>query len=334
MAASLQIDAFSPDDPRTDAFAAVRARIGYSVADEPVADDAGCLVARRDGQPVARLSMCLREDLIGAPGRSGLIGHYEAVDPHAAVELLRGAVDRLRDLGVDRVLGPINGSTWARYRIALPRTADDPAIQPEWFLTEPTNPTTYARHFEDAGFQVAAVYESRIETEPAATIPDEATTRDRLRREGLTIRSLDLERFDDELRALFELSRVAFAENPFYAPVGWPRFRAMYEATRSWLDPALVRLAHDADGRLAGFAFAFRDPLDPDGRVVLKTLAVAPDARGRGLGGGLMADVSHVARATGAPAVIHALMHAENASTRLSERHSTHRFRRYALYTV
>jgi len=64
--------------------------------------------------------------------------------------------------------------------------------------------------------------------------------------------------------------------------------------------------------------------------VVVKTLAVAPEARGRGLGGALVRAVQEAARAKGYRSAIHALMHAENDSVKIS-RHLGRPIRRYAL---
>ena len=131
------------------------------------------------------------------------------------------------------------------------------------------------------------------------------------------------------------MSVAAFAGNLFYSPIGFGEFRARYLPLRPLLDPELVRLAEDADGRLLGFVFAFPDLLTMrDGRptrAVLKTLATAPAARGLGLGTYLTDEIRRIAHEKGYASVIHALMQAENESIRIS-RHSARVFRRYVLY--
>jgi len=150
------------------------------------------------------------------------------------------------------------------------------------------------------------------------------------------VRAFDLARFEDEIRGVFDLSLESFADNLYYAPIEWPEFRATYEAVRPILDPELVLLAHDESRRLVGFLFAYPDPGSrAPGRTlrfVDKTIAVAPSARGLGLGNHLL-DVLRVrAHGRGAGAILHALMHVTNVSMRLSARHETRIFRRYALY--
>lgn len=328
------IEELGPDEhARMADFHAVRDRVGYPTPDEPMHPSARCLVAWNRGIPVARLSFSVAEDLRGAPGRTGLIGHYERTDPGAAAVLLRDAAVRLREARVVRILGPINGSTWGRYRLALPPAPGEPDEPP--FLSEPVNPADYPLDFEAAGFRVAAAYESAIVDDLATPDPRRDELADRVRAGGATVRPLDLARFDDELRAIHDLSVAAFAENRFYAPIGFAEFQARYTPLRPLLDPDLVRMAEDAEGRLLGFVFAFPDLLATrDGRparVVLKTLATATAARGLGLGTFLTDEVRRVAREKGYASVIHALMQADNPSVRIS-RHSARVFRRYALY--
>lgn len=328
------IEEFGPDDGvRMANFAAIRERVGYPTPDEPVQPPARCLLAWGRGIPVARLSISVAEELQGAPGRTGLIGHYESTDPGAAAVLLRDAVVRLRGAGVDRILGPLNGSTWGRYRLALPPEPREDVEPP--FLSEPTNPADYPADFQAAGFRVAATYESALVDDLSQPDPRRDELAERARARGATIRPLDLDRFDAELMAIHALSVAAFADNLFYSPIGFAEFQARYTPLRPLLDRELVRMAEDAEGRLLGFVFAFPDLLTMrDGRptrVVLKTLATAPAARGLGLGTLLTDEVRRLAHEKGYASVIHALMQADNASVNIS-RHSARVFRRYALY--
>ncbi len=323
------IERFAPGGAPTADFAFVRGRIGYPAPEDEVPADAECLVAYDGGEPVARLAFLTAADLHGAPGPSGVVGWYEATDRDAGTALLVRARETLAERGAARVLGPMNGSAWKRYRLALGPEAGEHV--PTAFLTEPVNPPEYPGHFADAGFAVVAEYETRAAPRPAewsAGAPAAPAAFD--------VRPLDPDRFDDELRDAFELSLAAFAENRFYRPIGFDEFAASYRKMRPLLDPELVRLARAADGRLLGFVFAFPDPLDREGgghpRVVLKTLATSPDARGMGVGSRLTADVHRIAFDRGAPSVIHALMSVDNTSTRISGRHHGEPFRRYALY--
>jgi GNAT superfamily N-acetyltransferase len=142
-----------------------------------------------------------------------------------------------------------------------------------------------------------------------------------------------VERYEAELRALHALSLEAFAENPFYSPIGLPEFERLYLPLRPMIDPSLVRLAEDSAGRLIGYVFAFPDSLAAAEapRVVLKTLAVSLEARGWGLGA-VLADEIHGEAARRGAAVLHALMQVTNASREISRRSESELFRRYVLF--
>jgi ribosomal protein S18 acetylase RimI-like enzyme len=296
---------------------------------ESVAPDVRVLESTLTGAVVARLGYGVRDGFAGAPGRTGFVGWYEASDGVVGAELLRRAVAELYAAGAERVIGPLEGSTWHRYRLMVEEAgAPDPAAEPP-FLGEPVNPPEYPDHFEAAGFLPHLEYESRIVRAPRAN-PALQPAAERLRERGVEVAGIALERFEETIREIHELSLLAFAGNPYFTPIQLEEFTAMYAAVRPLADPALVRLARDGEGRLLGFVFAYVDPLAP-GRVILKTLATHPDARGLGLGG-LLTDAVNAAAGERGAAVIHALMQVTNFSKRISARSESELFRRYRLY--
>jgi GNAT superfamily N-acetyltransferase len=322
-----------PPGPDGDAdWAAVHRAAAGPPPDEPAPEPARRLVAYRGGEPVARLAFAARSGFTGAGGLTGYVGWYGATEAAAGAAALRHAASLLFAEGAERVVGPLNGSTWHRYRLALPRDGEIEDGGP--FLSEPRNPPGYPDHFEAAGFRPHLEYETRLVRRPAAD-GSLAAARARLAEAGVGIRSLDPERFAEELPGLYGLSVLAFAENPYYTPIPFEAFGALYAPLRPLLDPALVRLAEDGEGRLLGYVFAFPDLLAAPGspRIVLKTLAAHPAARGLGLGRVLVDEVHRAAAARGA-SVLHALMHLSNASRGISGRSESEPFRRYRLYAA
>ena len=280
----------------------------------------------------ARCEIAVREDLVGAPGRSGVIGAWRADSDSGAHALLERACAALAERGVRRVLGPMDGSTWMRYRWALPPASqlerDEPA-----FPGEPVNAPEEPARWEAAGFHAAAHYESALTTElePAPErARREAERAAALAAQDVAIRPLDLARWDDELTSLHAASLLAFADNLYYAPIGLETFRALYAPLRPLVDPRFVRVAEAADGRVLGYVVCYPSP---DTRhLVVKTLAAVPTARGTGVGAHLFALAHGAARAAGCDGVIHALMHAENRSLAMSRAWNARTMRRYALY--
>lgn len=314
-------------------WAAVRDALGLRTPDDPPPPEGTpCLLAFDGENPVARLAFGAREGFSGAPGVTGFVGWYEAVSGEAGAAILRAAKEELFGRGAARVVGPLNGSTWARYRIALPVEGDLAASPP--FLTEPQNPAGYAEHFAAAGFRPHLEYESRLVRTPGdegeepgpVPLPDGG---------AVEIRTLDLARYDEELRAIFEVSVEAFPANPFYTEIPFAAFAAMYERMRPLLDPELVWLAWSPEGRLLGYVFAFADALGggTPPRIVLKTLATSPAARRLGLGRALTRRIHRVAAGRGAE-VIHALMQKTNASVHISRGSESEPLRRYLLFAA
>lgn len=328
----VEIERFDSDGSTPPPFEQVR---GLDLPVEPLPAGTACRVARAAGRPVARLSLHVRDDLVGAPGTSGMVGHYEALDRDAGALLLRSACAELAERGAARVIGPMNGSTWARYRFALPPGPDAPGGDPPFFTAEPRNPYDYPGHFEAAGFTVAARYESHLD-DLAAEAPDVPEVAARVARAGFSLRPIDLDRFDAEIDMLFSLSLEAFAQNLYYAPIEADVFRGMYHPLRGRMDPELVLVAIDGDGRPCGYHFAYEDPVTrpPGGGryVIAKTVAVAPRARGHGLANHMLDRVRATARRRGGHQMIHALMYMDNVSMRMSARTGARVWRRYALW--
>jgi GNAT superfamily N-acetyltransferase len=329
---ALRIDSFRHDDPEgVAAFRVLERDAPFGPARQPTAD-AHLLVARLGDTPVARLSYRVVHDMRDAPEVTGVVGHYETDEDEAGVALLQEAVSLLKAEGAELVVGPMDSTTWGRYRLALPTPeAGDPAP----FLTEPVNPPQYPSHFEAAGFAPVAHYVSRI-IEDLDTLADRTREVEKqLAGAGQRIEPMNADRFSGTLDGLYDLSLRAFADNPFFCPIKRDQFQAMYKPVGSFLDPELVLLARNAEDAVIGFVFALPDLLDAAGeqptRLVVKTLAVDDATRGAGIGSLLVHELHRRAAERGYRSAIHALMHEDNPSVRISS-HGGKVFRRYALY--
>ncbi|HXC65433.1 MAG TPA: hypothetical protein VNZ67_13810 [bacterium] len=301
-------------------FAGLHAAQGYGQKDEPLWEGAEALLAWEGGSLVARLSLSLAPGLQGLDRPAGVLGHYEALDPAARLALLQTGCARLAALGAGLAVGPMNGSTWRRYRLALPGPA---ALA---FPGEPENQARYAADFEAAGFRILESYESRSVdlSGPGGDAQLPAAVKQRW--DGCS-RPLDLGRFEEELESIYALSVQAFDHAVLYTPIGKESFLAQYRPLKTLYDPDLVRLVEDGHGALRGYMVSYPH----QGRVVLKTLACRPDSRGSGLAPWLICEAERIGRAKGCGLAIHALMHEDNRSASISRRW-TQPWRRYALY--
>jgi GNAT superfamily N-acetyltransferase len=262
--------------------------------------------------------------------RLGVIGHYSAADAVSSAALLKEACDLLASRGCDTAVGPMDGSTWRRYRFIVERGTEPP------FFLEPDNPDDWPAHWAAAGFETLATYTSGLNDDLAQTDPRTGERRERLAGAGITIRTFDVAGADRELRRMFALSLTAFSRNVLYTPISEAEFLSQQASLLPYVRPELVLLAEQED-RLVGYMFAVPDALEAQrgGRaatVIMKTMAVDPSVGGIGLGGTLFDLAQRSAHQLGFRRAIHALMHETNASGRISGRYAR-TIRRYALFS-
>lgn len=284
-----------------------------------------------DGSEVVARCSCWWTDAPQLLGdRFGIIGHYAAADRASGAAALERACEILADAGCTLAAGPMDGTTWRRYRFIVERGEAPP------FFLEPDNPDDWPGHWTQSGFSPLATYTSAAVDDLAVEDARTDQAREHLESEAITVRTFDPARPDDELRRIFGLSLIAFSRNFLFTPISEAEFMTQNRAVLPFARPELILLAERGD-ELLGFMFAVPDMLQ--GRrgeaidtVVLKTMAVHPSARGLGLGGLLMDDVQRAARRAGFSRAIHALMHEQSASLSLSARYA-HTIRRYALFS-
>jgi GNAT superfamily N-acetyltransferase len=119
-------------------------------------------------------------------------------------------------------------------------------------------------------------------------------------------------------------------------PLDEVAFLDAYRKIRPHVDPDLVRIA-TRNGAVCRFVFGIRD-LEAAGRgdrpaLIVKTLAVDPDARCAGLGSLLVDELHQIGREKGYIEAIHALQHETNTSLKITGRHQGECFRRYVLFS-
>ena len=249
--------------------------------------------------------------------RTAALGAFDCADAEAGARLLRDCAARLAGEGFEAAIGPMDGDTWGAHRLVVESDGRAP------FFLEPQNPPWHAAAFEEAGFEVISRYLSA-----EGGVDDKRPSLSRPA--GLTLRTFDPGRADEELRAIHALSLQAFADNVLYRAIGAGAFVEQYRPVLPLLDPDLVLMAEDDESRLQAFLFAIPDHAQgprPDSAII-KTYA----SRRPGAGSWLVDAFYARARAKGFSKVVHALMHESNVSARHSRRSAGRIFRRYALW--
>jgi GNAT superfamily N-acetyltransferase len=287
-------------------------------------------VAIEGGRPVARIvarrSPALR-DGNGLP--YGMLGFFEALPEAEIGSLFDEAVCWLWETGAGEILGPMDGDTWHKHRLAVGPWYDPP------FLLEPYNPRYYPGLWESYGFKVLESYASK-RVEPELVAAHLEPKRQAALAAGYRLRRIEPRRFRDELRRIYAMSRAIFSRNFLYTDIPEEEFLSLYAGARNLIDPDFVLIAEAPSGEDAGFLFSFpdrfravaamrgrRDPLalvrfllhrhEVDA-VNFKTIGVMPAHRKAGLGAALMGQGHRVALEKGYRAANHCLFREGNPS--------------------
>lgn len=288
--------------------------------------------------------------------RAAFFGYFEqlgAGDEH--IDLFRAGEGWARERGAEVLYGPIDFSTFGRYRLRL----DAGAATDLPFPGEPYNPTRYPAALARAGFRVARSYV----TQDGVVHPELLAEKERIRREvvdaGYVFEPLTPERWMALLPAMHQAADAIFGGNFAYTPVSLQAFVAGYgEPVARRLCRHTSQLVLAPDGTIAGFLLVYphygplvtqgaggaRVPLrdlsfDEHARwlqamghrtAIVKTVGVLPVHRGRGV----MDAIGVVALERGRAHYdrwLTALIRADNPSRRFAAPHAVGE-RSYALY--
>lgn len=258
----------------------------------------------------------------------GAIGGFTSIDEESAKAVLDKCAEILVSKGSSVIVGPMNGNTWRRHRFVT-WSEGRPS-----YLLEPRNEAAYPGWWQAAGFSELSHYSSSLMPLDGQRALPEAVKR-RLEKSGVTLRRLNPDCYDDELRLIHQISLASFSSNFLYTPLEEESFIQAYRKVRGYVDVDFVRIAV-RDGHACGFVFGIPD-LEALQRgekpaLIVKTLAVDPAARCAGLGTWLVDEIHESAREKGYSEAIHALQHETNTSLKITGRHHGEVFRRYSLF--
>ena len=276
----------------------------------------GCYVGYHNGEPFGKFALYDNPELHYQGSPVACLGSYECIDdPGLGKSLLNHAEEMARARGSEQMIGPMEGSTWNSYRLV--EDWQQPA-----FFSEPVHQGYYLQQFQDHGFMPIARFHSQLGTIPKPSATLEAL-KTRFEPYELTVRHADLDRWEEELAPIATFTIEQFSKNFLYTPLSTAEFIGKYLPLKPLLDPELILIAEDQQGKIRGLCFLLRDHLAKDTpQVIIKTLARDRDARYKGLGDVLTAHQYAVAWQKGYQKVLHAFMKDNNASLRLSHEYA------------
>ncbi|MGB2964875.1 MAG: hypothetical protein WBB69_12905 [Anaerolineales bacterium] len=186
----------------------------------------------------------------------GLFGYYECVpDENASKLLMDAAADWLRDRGMDSMRGP-----WTFVSQEWGLVVE--GFTPPPVIMAPYNPPYYGQHFSAFGLEkVKDLLCYYISGQEGYQIPDRILTlTDRVaQRYEVTVRPVDMKRYEEEVELFLELSNSSIIDNWGYSPVTDAEADAMAKDLKQVIQPQGVLFAENSEGKAIGFAIALPD---------------------------------------------------------------------------
>nr|WP_247711212.1 N-acetyltransferase [Qipengyuania vesicularis] len=222
-------------------------------------------IAYRAGRPVGRIAAHIdhlalelpREQGMG-PG-TGMFGYFDAEDEEVAAALLARAEGWLREKGMDRIIGPISLSIWEEPGLLVKGQDHSPTIMMGH------HPAHYAGLIEGNGYTETKrlmTYELDISKEFPKLVQRIVSSGER--NERITIRPIDMKRWDEEIRTVLHILNDAWSQNWGFVPFTEEEIAHASKKMKPIIKPRLNMIA-ELDGRPVAFMMVL-----PDVNKVLK----------------------------------------------------------------
>ena len=285
-----------------------------------------CHVLLDEGVPVGRFAI-YKNDALRYENKSAIcIGAYACIDDEfVSDKLLKLAVEICKDLGYDQVIGPMNGSTWYKYRLKTSEESNS-------FFLDINNPHYYNKQFETAGFSSIGQYFSNLDDSLEYNGNQLKKFKTYYEDRGALIGNINMATLEDELLQIADFCNDAFANNFLFTPIDKKLFSSKYLSLGALMDPRLIWVVKDQASVIHAICFAIKDVTDKTGKtLIIKTIGTRQGSPFKGIATYLCRNLIKVAKGLGYDKIVHALMFKDNLSLNASEKYGSS-FCEYALY--
>ena len=296
----------------------------YTTKSENTSDCEKLFIVKEDEKILARAAIIYNAGLSYKNYKTLQVGFFEAENNYNAVKFLFDEIKKYaKNNGYDYLIGPINGSTWKKYRITLPSNNLP-------FLMDNYNKPYYAKLFEDYGFETISNYTSSITNNLNNDYSRLEKFEKIFENKGIKIRKFNPEKFEEDIRKIYDVSVQSFVNNFLYTPIEFEIFYKMYEPVKNFLNPEWILIAEDENNSPLAFIFGFDNLFSREKKsLVVKTLAQVPDYKYKGIGSYLTELLHKKAYLAGYDNIIHALMHESNVSANILAGELYHEYKLY-----
>lgn len=216
-------------------------------------------IAYRGGKPVGRISAHIDHLALQIPPEqgmgpgTGMFGYFDAEDAEVAAALLQHAEQWNREQGMTRVLGPISMSIWEEPGLLVRGQDHSPMIMMGH------HPAHYREWIEAAGFSKAKAlltYDLQVNKEFPPLVQRIVQSGERNPR--ITIRPVDLDRFEQEIEIVLRILNDAWSQNWGFVPFTPEEVAYAGKKLKQIIHPEINRIA-ELDGEPVAFMLTFPD---------------------------------------------------------------------------
>ena len=202
------------------------------------------------GKPVGRFAVATYPD-----DDTAYLGFYECVDDdQAAAFLFDEAISFCGQQGFARIVGPVDGSFWQKYRLKINLFDRRP------YTGEPYNKPYYFRQFTDNGFTVSEHYTSNhfhALDENFRNEKYEKRYRQFLQR-GYRIVSPTDETYDQMIDQVYDMIIELYSDFPIFKPLSREDFKEIYSSYKRIMNMDMTKIAFYGD-EAVGFYISIPD---------------------------------------------------------------------------
>lgn len=208
-------------------------------------------LAMKEGKIVGRVASIFNQNHIKFTGkRDGFFGFFDAIDDETVSEkLLYAAFDFLKSKNINNVIGPVNFST----NDPLGLLVDGFDSPPQIMMTY--GKPYYANLLERFGFlkrMDLLAYWFNHDTIPERIVSLAKNIEQRLQRNNITIRTINLKDYKNEVQKIKEIYNQAWDKNWGFVPMTEKEFDYVAKDMKLLMDKDFVLVA-EKNGELIGF---------------------------------------------------------------------------------
>ena len=216
-------------------------------------------IATRASRPVGRIAAHIDHLALELPAKqgmgpgTGMFGYFDAEDETVAHALLAKAEEWLRGRGMKRVMGPISLSIWEEPGLLVKGQDHAPMIMMGH------HPAQYQRWIESFGFTETKrliTYDLAIDKPFPKLVQRIVSSGER--NERITVRAIDMTRWDEEIRSVLHILNDAWSDNWGFVPFTDDEISHAAKKMKPIIKPQLNMIA-ELDGRAVAFMMVLPD---------------------------------------------------------------------------